>query len=192
MTKVNLIIKYKLQNEVNPLLDNGYSTYSIRDIIRKNHSDEPELAKISHMAVQRYKEIREKNKMIEADKSGKDLVEFIKDDYKDTTNNIKKELNKWSSRIDKLYKKAEKDGSYSDLAKVIQQANKTLMDQLKLSESKMFHLGKQIRNAGDINQKKVQNLNIIMVDIANDLCANCRVKALNKLQSLYNENVDTR
>jgi len=191
MTKTNLIIKYNLQDEVDALLDNGYSTYSIKDVIRNNYSDKPELSKISHMAIQRYKETRSKNKLIELDESGEDLVEFLKEEYKNTTDQIKKELKKWSNRIDDLYKKAEQDGSYSDLAKVIQQANKTLMDQLKLSESKMFHLGKQVRNIGDINQKKVQNLNIIMVDIANDLCPDCRIKALNKLKGLYANNVDT-
>jgi hypothetical protein len=30
-----------------------------------------------------------------------------------------------------------------------------------------------------------------MIDIANDLCPDCKIKALNKLQALYKENVDT-
>ncbi len=192
MTRTNLIIKYGLEPEVDSLLENGYSTYSIRDVIRNNHSDEPELVKISHMAVQRYKERKDENQLIELDEKGEDLVDFVKRDYKETSDEIRKELNKWSTRLDKLYKKAEKDGSYSDLTKVIQQSNKNMMDKLKLSESKMFHLGKQIKNVGEINQKKIQNLNIIMIDIAeNDLCPECRERVLNKINKIYTKNVDT-
>jgi len=184
MTKVNKIVKNKIESFVDPLLDNGYSVYTISDMIKDNYSDNPDLKNGSHMMVQRYKEHRDKSKLIEVDQSGEDMVEFVKQEYRDTVSSIRKEINKWKKRNDELYKKAETDGSISDVAKVIKQANDTLMNELKVSESKLDRLGRQIKSIGDINQKKVQNLNIIMIGLANKLCPECKKRILEELSKL--------
>ena len=188
MTKTNKIIKYGLQGEVNSLLNNGVSTYKIAEIIKNDHQDEPGLKSCSHMVVQRYKEIKEKNKLQEVSENPeKDLSEVIINDFRKANQEIINDIKRWSKKAEELYAEAEEDGSYNDRAKILKEVRDGLAQQLRAWESKVQYGARQIRHAGDINQKKIQNLNIVLVDIANDLCDDCKLKALKKLSEIASE-----
>jgi len=184
MTKENKIVKHELESEVNDLLDNGYSVYKISDLIKNKYSDKKDLRNISPMSIQRYKDTRSKRELIDIESEGRDPTDIITKQFMNATEEFLDEVKFLTKESKLLYKEAKKEGTLIDRAKILKELRDNINQKQKIWESKMNYGTRQMRNLGDINQKKVQNLNVIMIDIANDLCPDCRMKALNKLAKL--------
>ena len=60
MSKENKIIKYGLQEEVNTLLDQGFSYGEVVESVKAKHPDIIDLQDLSKMCIMRFKEIQEK------------------------------------------------------------------------------------------------------------------------------------
>jgi len=187
MTKVNLITKYGLENEVNSLLENGYSVFKVRDVVRGKHQDIPELANISHMAIQRFKDSKIEKDLIELDDRGEDLSEVLRKEYLDATKTFLEQTEWLTIEAKALYEEAKQDGSIMDRAKIIKELRDNINQEQKIWEGKMNYGARQFKIADNISQKKVQNLNIFMIDLANNLCPECKRQILEKLKNIVSE-----
>jgi len=187
MSRANLITKFGLEKEVDTLLENGYSVYKISEIIQSQHQDNPELVNLSHMAVQRYRDSRDKDKLELINDKGEDVSDIIVEEFREANKHICEGIRSLIEEGKTLYKKTEDEGSLQDQIKAHKEKRDDLVQLLKTYESRIQYGVRQIKFVDQINQKKVQNLNIIMVDIANDLCPECKRQILEKLKNIVSE-----
>ena len=184
MSRISKVIKYNLESEVNPLLDGGYSSAKIAEIIKKNHSEEKELQNISHMSIERYKPLRSKQELVVMAEQGVNVSEFLSRQLLMESADIMEKIQKWEDKVNKLYDKAEKDGTIRDMSGVAKIALENLLSQIKVRESTIQYGIQRMSQNQDNNEAKYQTLNITMVGLADELCQKCRKKALEKIRSI--------
>jgi len=135
MSNVNKIIKYGIESEVDPLLDDGVSVYKIAEIISTNHQDNPELRNCSHMVPQRYKETREKDKINDIIEAGKDPTDVINKEFISKLNEIIERFKKWSDEAESLYEEAKTDGTLMERVKILKEIRDNIAQERKSLES---------------------------------------------------------
>jgi len=179
MSKENKIIKYGYQDEVDTLLDNGYSTYKVAEFI---NSKADATKKISHMVVQRYKDSMKERDMEQMIDAGEDPAEIIISDFrKGIRTNIKK-VDNAIGKATIILEKLENSEDTSLQLKAIDTLIKAL-DQEKKSWLSLVQNGtRQLKIYGDVNIKKEQNIKLLLLSWSKHLCPECRKKISNVIE----------
>ena len=184
MPRVNKIIKYGLEKEVNPLLDEGYSSYKIAEVIKQTHPEEEELQNISHMSIERYIPTREKDKLMVLADQGVNVTEYLSKQLLMETHEIMSKIHNLCDEADKLYQEAKSDESstYKDKVSILKELRENLQQQTRVLESRIQYGARQMKHNNQNQEKKYQTLNITLVQMADDLCPKCKKKILEKLR----------
>lgn len=181
MSKENKIVTYGYKDRAKELLDDGLSTYQIAKILNNEIGDKKA---ISHMSVQRFKDVIERDKIEDSIEEGEDPSDVIIEDFR---NGIRENIKKVDKGIDIAMKLME-DAKDSDFA-TFSEKSKTVdtfikaLDQEKKSWTSLVQNGiRQMKVLGDVNIKKEQNVKVLLLNWTNKLCPECRKKLYNIIE----------
>jgi len=176
MTKVNKIIKYELENEVDSLLENGVALHRIASIIKDNHPDIKDLQKISNMSIMRYRDTREKQKLEEVIADGGDPVDEFTNEFKSAVRDLVKKTDAIYDEALSILSEAKNSDNITDKLKALKEVRDSLETQRKNFISLQQYGQRQQSNIYNINMKKENNIKLMLLDYANQLCPKCRNK----------------
>lgn len=185
ITRENKIVKHNIQSFVNPLLEDGYSDEKIAKIIQVEFGDEiKDLRNISHMSVYRYRESKADNQIIELQQTGVNVTELLVQDLLKKTTDIIKDIEEITDKTKKLYKQAEEENaSFSDKVRILKELREGIGQKVSTLESRINYGTRRIETANTQGERKAQNLNVLIIQMADDLCDNCKRKILEKLKN---------
>jgi len=180
MTKINKIIEYGYNEEVDTLLDQGFSRKEIAQTINLNHDN-----KISHMSVQRYTEYREKEKINDMIDEGNDPGDIIIGDFRTGIRKNIKIADKVLNKSLDILKKVENSEDPLIQLRTVETVLKAVEQQKKGWTSLVQNGVRQMKFYGDVNIKKEQNIRILLLswsrEILKGLCPKCKSKSKEKI-----------
>ena len=181
MTKENKIIKYGLEPEVDIMLDSGLSLNEICTTIKNNHSDIIDLQNLSSMSIMRYRDSKNKKAIEEQIDEGGDPVDTFLKEFNGAIRSLMQKNEKWDRRVEELWQECKDDASIIEKAKVIKEARDN-REQSKKEWLALAQYGvRQTSNIYNINLKKEQNVKIMLLEWARDLCPVCKEKIFNEI-----------
>jgi len=191
MANVCKIVKYGLEPEVDPLLDNGISLAEIADKVVSNHPEIVDLQGLSSMAIMRYRDKRNRNKIEDDLEDGNDPVDTFLKEYNEAIRKLMTKNEKWDDRVEQLWQECKDDASIVEKAKIIKEARDN-REQSKKEWNALAKYGvRQTSNIYNINLKKEQNTKIMLLnwskEILDGLCSECKAKSRNKIMKLIEE-----
>ena len=162
----------------------------IANVISRTHNDTRELQNISPMSIQRYKDAKSMDKIKELDAKGVNVTEVLLQQHLDSTTEILEELKYLSKESKQLYEDAKTDGSILDRTRVMKEIRDNLLGKVRVLESRVQHCARQIKQAKDNDDKKIQNLTINLIKISDNFCDSCKQKMLDNISVLSKEVID--
>jgi len=185
MAKENKVIKYGLESEVDMMLDQGMSLAEIATNIKQSHVDIIDLQDLSSMSIMRYRDSRDKENIINIEEEGGDSIDKFLKEYNNAIRSLMKKNEKWDERVEKLWQECKDDTSILEKVKIIKEARDN-REQSKKEWMALAQYGvRQTSNIYNINLKKEQNVKIMLLEWAKDLCPICREK---KFKEISQEN----
>lgn len=180
MTRVTKIEQHGLESEANELLDLGYSRHKVAKVLSEKHDD----INLSDMAVQRYADKRNDNQLVDLRKSGEieSVSEYLIEQLLKETNAMFDEINDIKDMAKELYDNP--DARVSDKINILKQLINTINQQLKTWESRVNIGTRQIQRANTDGEKQAKTMNVLVIELADYLCDNCKAKLLDMLQKM--------
>jgi len=184
MVKENKILKYNLESEVDAMLDSGMSLEQVATTIKNSHSDIIDLQNLSSMSIMRYRNSRDKSKMVEEIGEGKDPVDIFVREFNTRMKALDKKTDTLYNKCVNLLNKLEKEDNSELILKAIRETTNNI-DQSRKNWTSLAQYGiRQTSNIYNINMKKEQNIKIMLLEWARDLCPVCREKIFNVFEEI--------
>ena len=191
MANVCKIIKYGLEPEVDPLLDQGISLDNIAEQVKSNHPEIIDLNGLSAMAIMRYRDKKDRDNIEEDIVDGNDPVDTFLKEYGEAIRKLMKINEKWDDRVEQLWQDNKDDATVIEKAKIIKEARDNRDQSKKEWESLARYGTRQTSNIYNINLKKEQNTKIMLLnwskEILDGLCSECKAKSRDKIMKLIEE-----
>jgi hypothetical protein len=186
MTRISKIEKHGLRDKFESLVEAGFNDYQIRDKLRKDYIDNPDIKNISVMAINRERDKLDTKKIEHIIETSDNPIATITKEVEKDINNAIKELKYWSTEAKSLYERTKQDGTYRDQTAALKTNMDNLNNRVRALESKLHNFGRAINKTENIKEKKEQNLNIMLLELGNSLnslCPECKKKALIEIKS---------
>ena len=155
----------------------------ISKLINDTHSD----IKVSPMAIQRYKDYRDSTRLVTLQKSGEidSITDYLAGEMLKKGDEIINKLNNIVESTEELLNSAIKDNaSYKDLVSIKRELRESMKQQIDTLQSVMNYGVRRIREADRGGERKAQTMNILIVELGENLCDNCKAVLLEKLKNL--------
>ena len=189
MTKENKISRYNLEDEAQQLRDMGNSYKVIADTLKRNHPKILDIQKLSPMAVMRYFDSLEEQKLQEELDVGKDPVKDLTEEFCNSVRDINQRSEAIYHRSIRLLDKLEKDGADSMvILKAIKEVRDSLAEERKNMVALKQYGEKRSLVINNVNLKKEIHVKNMLLsfskDLNKELCPKCRAKLPKVLEKI--------
>jgi len=174
MGNINKIIKYNLECEVDPLLEQKVPYQKIANTIKETHPEIKDLNTLSAMNIMRYKTDKESKAMDMILDEGRDPMDEFTKEYRAAIRKNNEEVQVIFKDCKAILEEAKQSDNIANKVKAVEVSLKSL-DQIRRNWESLSQYGsRQIPLIGKVNLKKEQNVKVLILSVSNKLCPKCR------------------
>lgn len=190
MPKVNKIVQFGLEQEVDDMQNKGLSFKEIVDQLKFNHPEIIELNKLSMMSISRYfkdKQIKEYSKGL---LNGEKPEDALRSEFREKMFEIEEQTIDLYRTAKKALMRLEKEGSNEQIIKMVRETS-NLMDQRRRNWSTLIDQGyRQFGLFKEAEQHNYVQVNNLLINLSNELCPECKKKVVNLILDKEEEDKD--
>lgn len=187
MAKDCKVKKWKLQDEVLRLNQEGVSNVGIAKHINEKYSDIEELRDISHMSIGRFLQSNREQEVRDDLDMVKDPSKYIEDEFNSKIRQNIQDAESMNNLVNEFTNKLKSGTEISsvELTRIVNSWKKT-NDQIRMNlvALRQFADSQIIKPTQNIIYKKELNIKTLVLDVSRNLCPNCK-KEIEKLVIEY-------
>lgn len=190
MAKVNKIVQYKLEPEVNQMILAGLSQDEIASRLRQNHPEIPDLEHISAMSVNRYMKTAKVGEYLDDIESGIDPEEALRAEFREKMYELEEQTIEVYRIMRTELKKIAAEGTSIDIIRAAKDVLTSMEQRRKNWSTLLEQAYRQFGMANEAKQTNMVQINNFLVDFSRELCPDCRKRVVDLILTKENEGSD--
>lgn len=178
MPKINKIVQYGLEKEVNELVNMGFSQDEIASHLRQTHPEITDLASLSAMSINRYLKNAKIDGYLDTIDKGDDPEELLRAEFRDKMYELEENTLEVYKIMRTELKKIALTGESSDIIRAAKDVLTSMEQRRKNWSTFLEQAYRQMGWAGEAKQTNMIQINNFLVDMSKELCPTCRKKVV--------------
>jgi len=187
MTKVNKIVQYGLEQEVNNLVNAGFSQDEIASHLRQAHPDISDLSALSAMSINRYLKSAKIGEYLDTVEGGDDPEELLRAEFREKMYELEEQTLEIYKIMRTELKKVAKTADSIDIIRAAKDVLTSMEQRRKNWSTFLEQAYRQFGYAKEAKQTNLIQINNFLVDISRELCPNCRKKIVDMILTRESE-----